>query len=1283
MGSGASKAQVKAHEVAGSVRPSIESGIDSIKHIAHDATEKAHNFVEAAKPRISAATHAAHDAYDAAKPRVAAGIAATKSAIHTTHEAIRPHASAAKHTILDAADRYGYTDADGAFGYILRAWKSSGSSHVIRKIAGPGKKEIAPKLLKAIQSGDMKGMKNLVRDGAGVNDFYPNEESDSGVYSLLAAAGLKYSSTSISIMKFLIDHGADPNLMNKITKKTPLLAAAKEGNMQAVTVLLMNDADMSHVDASGRSALMYSVMSRSLECCQVLMDAGSDASMEDSVGKHASALSMAESMDKNEKNAFISVLKGEKKHNKPESKSAPGATTRVRKLVGMSDFDKYVTGKQASLVSFCAPRCGYCKLLAPIYDQVAHKFAGNNDLVIATIDATDENNKDIATKYEVSMYPTIKFFPTDSSNAEDYDEERELDVFVKFIERKLSEPTRSSASRAPRTGPPSLVTTLVASDFDEHVNGKNYSLVAFISPWCGYCEKLVPEWELVAKYFAGSKDKMLIAKVDATDHINEELTIKNEIDHYPTIILFRGNSSKGEHYTYLAEKETLLQWLTMHEKLPQKFLAEVAKQNDLKTVPAAKQCDPKPALASRGDTTRNVVTHAKIPQDMHNLQPRAQHLSRLSVAAEPFKWIDRITWASSYKQDPIEITYSTDESKFPSTRWFGNNSEFSEGASRISFSADETLLYIQKRDQQFDENDSRSYPLVALDVETMEIKFTVPPSPIEEDALPPKETWQFLPSDMACDRCKNNIRKGWYICQDCYTCFCKECFDKNAKHPKGKPCSVQNMVAHLPPPPKPANRPHPFQYKSDFYFLGDDSEMILGQIDSETWESDPDFFKKCPNARGDLKKAGVSDTDIREFMNVQYVRTCNHKLNPERHKWTVFSAHTGDILWPETYRLCKVINCDRNTLDDNLYTNSDDNDRSFIVAPHVKGQPDIIAILPRGKLLESKHWARPKVINIYDITNDKILSRFTNGRGPILDCIDSTILETILHRRKIIEGELDFVGQYQSGVFSPNQKWLITTSLASDFDNNLKRAKEGCIIRTYLHLWPKNGTKCAGTLQFRKDYLGQVQQWLDNEHFCIADENSDLSVYSIIKDGKKGYTFHMVYKTDLVTAPSPLFGNATPFGTLNNVDGKEGKLMLFINRNGHRDESGTSLLSMWRSQKESITVEGNEEEHAVCRKVFEFNDAAKVFRIPKKEFGFPCVYELEMDFRASSAKVPKSLACISPSGKYVAMCGHRILIWKMHYGKDAETEKFADTFEGETDDNGMRFHLDQLHFRKV
>ena len=166
----------------------------------------------------------------------------------------------------------------------------------------------------------------------------------------------------------------------------------------------------------------------------------------------------------------------------------------------------------------------------------------------------------------------------------------------------------------------------------------------------------------------------------------------------------------------------------------------------------------------------------------------------------------------------------------------------------------------------------------------------------------------------------------------------------------------------------------------------------------------------------------------------------------------MFSAHTGDILWPETYRLCKVINCDRNTPDDNLYTNSDDNDRSFIVAPHVKGQPDIIAILPRGKLRESKHWARPKVINIYDITNDKILSRFTNGRGPILDCIDSTILETILHRGKIIEGELDFVGQYQSGVFSPNQKWLITTSLASDFDNNLKRSKEGRIIRTYLHL---------------------------------------------------------------------------------------------------------------------------------------------------------------------------------------------------------------------------------------
>ncbi|KAL8162437.1 hypothetical protein V2J09_013926 [Rumex salicifolius] len=74
------------------------------------------------------------------------------------------------------------------------------------------------------------------------------------------------------------------------------------------------------------------------------------------------------------------------------------------------------------------------------------------------------------------------------------------------------------------------------SNFDSAISSFDYILVDFYAPWCGHCKKLSPELDAAAPIFAGFKEPVVIAKVDADKY--RRIGDKYEIGGFPTLKIF-------------------------------------------------------------------------------------------------------------------------------------------------------------------------------------------------------------------------------------------------------------------------------------------------------------------------------------------------------------------------------------------------------------------------------------------------------------------------------------------------------------------------------------------------------------------------------------------------------------------------------------------------------------------------------------------------------------------------------------------------------------------------
>ena len=202
-------------------------------------------------------------------------------------------------------------------------------------------------------------------------------------------------------------------------------------------------------------------------------------------------------------------------------------------------IDQIVDGSSNVLLEFFAPWCGHCKNLAPEWQIVGDLFTKEaDDVVIAAIDATE--SQESARKYGIQGFPTIKWFPKGSTDAEEYDGGRTADSIVLWVNNKVG--TSKKVKK-----PPTLVTELTSENFDTIVmDNSKHVLVEFFAPWCGHCKQLAPKYEQLARVYEGEPD-VVIASVDATEH--SDISQRFDITGFPTIKFFpAGASTEAEAY---------------------------------------------------------------------------------------------------------------------------------------------------------------------------------------------------------------------------------------------------------------------------------------------------------------------------------------------------------------------------------------------------------------------------------------------------------------------------------------------------------------------------------------------------------------------------------------------------------------------------------------------------------------------------------------------------------------------------------------------------------------
>nr|GMC96557.1 protein disulfide-isomerase-like [Ipomoea batatas] len=105
------------------------------------------------------------------------------------------------------------------------------------------------------------------------------------------------------------------------------------------------------------------------------------------------------------------------------------------------------------------------------------------------------------------------------------------------------------------------VLTLDHTNFSDTVAKHNFIVVEFYAPWCGHCKRLAPEYEKAASILSSHDPPITLAKVDASDEVNKQLSTKYRVQGFPSIKILRDGGNKVQDYKGPREADGIVTYL--------------------------------------------------------------------------------------------------------------------------------------------------------------------------------------------------------------------------------------------------------------------------------------------------------------------------------------------------------------------------------------------------------------------------------------------------------------------------------------------------------------------------------------------------------------------------------------------------------------------------------------------------------------------------------------------------------------------------------------------------
>ncbi|PWY98840.1 protein disulfide isomerase [Testicularia cyperi] len=137
------------------------------------------------------------------------------------------------------------------------------------------------------------------------------------------------------------------------------------------------------------------------------------------------------------------------------------------------------------------------------------------------------------------------------------------DFVTRFNAGSIKPSIKSEPVPADQDGP---VHVLVADEFDAVLGDESKDkLVEFYAPWCGHCKKLAPTYDTLGEKYRAHKDKVLIAKMDATAN-DIPPSAGFQVQSFPTIKFQAAGSKDWIEFTGDRSLEGFVDFISLNGK---------------------------------------------------------------------------------------------------------------------------------------------------------------------------------------------------------------------------------------------------------------------------------------------------------------------------------------------------------------------------------------------------------------------------------------------------------------------------------------------------------------------------------------------------------------------------------------------------------------------------------------------------------------------------------------------------------------------------------------------